>query len=64
MAQVVALISDLYPAVLSVIKMNGRVEVISQRRLCLIWLVILGGVFAELQAPALNGLSFDPFSFQ
>jgi hypothetical protein len=27
-------------------------------------LIILGGGFAVLQAPLLDGLSFDPFSFQ
>ncbi len=49
---------------MSVIKMNGRVEDVLYRRLWFIWLVILGGVFAVLQAPVLDGLSFDPFSFQ
>ena len=61
-----AYLSVLYDTMkrLSVIKMNGRVEDVSYRRLWFIWLVILGGVFAVLQAPVLDGLSFDPFSFQ
>jgi len=30
--------------------------------LCLIWFVILSGVFAMMQAPGFNCLSFNPFS--
>lgn len=48
---------------LSVVKDIGTVWRLNERRLRHIFLIILYGGFAVLQAPALNGLSFDPFSF-
>jgi len=47
----------------SVVRDIGTVQGLTDRRLWHIWLIILGCEFAVLQAPLLNGLPFDPFSF-
>jgi hypothetical protein len=49
---------------MSVIKEIGTLQGLNDRRLWHIWLIILLGGSAVLQAPVLNSFSFDFFSFQ
>ena len=50
------------PAEVSNVSAYGTYCGLIQERVWLIWLVILSGVFAVLQAPGLHGFSLDPFS--
>ena len=46
----------------SVVRTFGATRGVNQRSVGLVWGVMLGGELAVLQAPMLDGLSFDPFT--